>query len=202
MPIFVYLFDVLGVVPSSTKITINLLLQSFFNQVTAFGGGNDTVTVAWPGGIPTLGSADLLLYYFRSPFSLMIQAQSATGKIPAEGAGLTIFGGPLGTLSELRPTPVIGNPQVVTNLTFHELMHNRLQMGDSLLHSGDGLAVADPSFATLSTANKAAMAPVLSSPISQFTQGMTILSNDLSAQNSNDPLAAATVPWADINVGQ
>jgi hypothetical protein len=46
MPIFVYLFDVLGVVPGSTKLTINLLLQSLFNQVTAFGGGNNNVTVA------------------------------------------------------------------------------------------------------------------------------------------------------------
>jgi hypothetical protein len=201
MQIFVYLFDAIGVVPLDARVPINLYLQSLFNQVTAYGGSNDNVTVAWLAGVPNLGAADLLMYYFCKPYSLMVQAGSSSGKVPADSGGLTVFGLPNGngTLSEVRPAQLISSPQQVANLTFHEFMHNKLQVGDN--GHTDGL-FTDPLGSTLSQGNMAQMAPVLSRSISQFSRGMTILSSDLSAQNSNDPLAVATVPWADINVGQ
>ena len=200
MQVFVYLFDALGIVPTATKMTLNASLQSLFNQVTTSGGSNNSVIVAWPGGVPTLGSADVLLYFFSSPYSLS-QAAGYGIIVPDPQGGRTQFGRSSGTLSELRPAGIVDGP-TLANLAFHECMHNKLNVDDKLHAGDDGLAagVVDAS-TTLSANNMQQMSAALSKPIPQFTMGMTILMNALSAQTSNDPLASMN--WDNqINVGQ
>jgi len=70
------------------------------------------------------------------------------------------------------------DPIFLAKLAFHELMHNRLKLGDAELHSQGGLASGNISSSTpLTAANIEAMARVIKDPIAQWTEGIDILTS-------------------------
>jgi hypothetical protein len=186
----VFLFDILGVVPFNLKMTVNTTLQNYFNQVTAFNNNIDTVLVSWPGGTPGISSTDILVYFLDFGHTLMNQVSGGHSGIPSlDGTGAT-WPHPPATLSEMYMS--VSDGVTLANVTFHECMHNKLQLDDSM-HNNDGLRKGAQQGGlgpndTISNGNIQDMAPVISSSVPQFTAGIGILTSAVASQAAGDPL--------------
>jgi len=88
--------------------------------------------------------------------------------------------------------------KVLSNLAFHEAMHNKLQLDNKQLHNGDGLRGTlfksnadiggDVSGKALSQKNIDDMATALSKSVPQWTRGITALILSATRKASGDPL--------------
>jgi hypothetical protein len=68
------------------------------------------------------------------------------------------------------------DPALLAKLAFHELMHNRLKLGDTRLHPQGGLASAEINASTqLTPQNIRTMAAAIDTPIKQWTDGIATL---------------------------
>jgi hypothetical protein len=193
MFVSVFLVDPLGVVPTNLKMSTMSVLQTYFNAVTASNNNADTVTVTWPGGMPFVANTDMIVYYLDFGHTLATQkfgevTSGAAGLPFLDSSGQTILP-PVTTMSEVYMTNF--DPTVLANVTFHELMHNKLQLGDSM-HSMDGLRKGAPQGGlgptdTISSGNIADMAPVISAPVPQFVAGFGVLMTAAASQIARDP---------------
>ena len=155
----VYLCDVLGCVPRSAILNINVTLQSFFEKIVATpGSGFQSALVHWLAYQPTPESHELLLYFV--PDRSLSVAKEAGGPNGSSGDGFTWWRNSVGAVSEVY-TSNISDPDILPLVGFHELMHNKLRLLGALLHPKGGLAADPVAGRTPSASNVSDMAAAL-----------------------------------------
>jgi hypothetical protein len=172
MPLRVFLVDITNRIGDDQRRTaVKAVLQSYFDKVAAK-AKSDKVSVLFVSDDPKPNDNDLIAYYSSSGWHVVSQMPGAPEVNTTEG-GLTYYNG------KVTGSDVVANPDddttMVANLTFHELMHNKLNMGDSM-HRQGGLARSPVDESTpLTNANIDAMAKVLTKDRKQWTGGFALL---------------------------
>lgn len=156
------------------KSSLKTKLEGWFGKIV---DAADTAVVSWTSSAPaTIQDHELLVYFVGSSSGSILKVMPGNTGGGGNGNGLTVFGGSL-TGSEVY---VSNSKTGLAELTFHELLHNKLHLDDANLHKKDGLAVAtvplggQPSATNISDMNKA-----LKNKNKQWTGGW---------QAFNDPL--------------
>ncbi len=170
---------------ASEKATVQSTLLSWFTTVCR--SSAYTAAVSWVSAMPaTILPTDLLCYFMPD------QGTSALRHIPgyASGAGTSqgfTFSTVTANASEVYVSSCRGNGVTwFTELAFHELMHNKLSLGNQGLHAKGGIAAATVSAGmSPSTANYADMRGALATSRIQWTGGWSAIS----CPDPNDPLA-------------
>jgi len=172
MPLRVFLVDITNRIGNDARRTeVKALLQSYFDKVVAK-AKSDKVTVMFVSDNPQPNDNDLIAYYSTTGWHVVSQMPGAPEVKDTEG-GLTYNNG------TVTGSDVVANPDddtsMIANLTFHELMHNKLNMGDSM-HRLGGLAKSPVDESTpLTNANIEAMAKVLTTDRKQWVGGFALL---------------------------
>ena len=172
MPLRVFLVDITNRIGNDARRTeVKALLQSYFDKVVAK-AKSDKVTVMFVSENPQPNDNDLIAYYSTTGWHVVSQMPGAPEVKDTEG-GLTYNNG------TVTGSDVVANPDddtsMIANLTFHELMHNKLNMGDSM-HRLGGLAKSPVDESTpLTNANIEAMAKVLTTDRKQWVGGFALL---------------------------
>jgi hypothetical protein len=118
------------------KSGLKTKLEGWFSSIVADG---DTASVSWVSSEPsTIQENELLVYFVSSSGSTILKFMPGNNAGGGNGNGLTVFGGNQ-TGSEVY---VSSSKSGLAELTFHELMHNKLHLDDANLHKKDGLARA------------------------------------------------------------
>lgn len=166
----------LGTVQGSVQSGLEALFQQLFTRATQLSVpcAFDSVQVRWTGGCPALGSKDLLVYFVAPPNG---QSGFVCNETTFGTRGLTTWTAQGVTRSDVYvpPCDAGANPMasVLTNLAFHELMHNKLHLNNQQLHGRGGLAGGSVGPATsLTDANVRLMAPALDNAHAQDTSGL------------------------------
>lgn len=172
MPLRVFLVDITNRIGDDTRRTsVKAVLQKYFDKVVAK-AKSDKVSVMFVNDNPQPNDNDLIAYYSTSGWHVVSQMPGAPEVKSTEG-GLTYNNG------TVTGSDVVANPDddttMIANLTFHELMHNKLNMGDSM-HRMGGLAKSPVDESTpLTDVNIAAMAKVLTQDRKQWVGGFALL---------------------------
>jgi len=172
MPLRVFLVDITNRIGNDTRRTeVKALLQSYFDKVVAK-AKSDKVTVMFVSDNPQPNDNDLIAYYSTTGWHVVSEMPGAPKVKDTEG-GLTYNNG------TVTGSDVVANPDddtaMIANLTFHEFMHNKLNMGDSM-HRLGGLAKSPVDESTpLTNANIEAMAKVLTTDRKQWVGGFALL---------------------------
>jgi hypothetical protein len=118
------------------KSGLKTKLEGWFSSIVADG---DTASVSWVSSEPsTIQENELLVYFVSSSSSTILKFMPGNNAGGGNGNGLTVFGGNQ-TGSEVY---VSSSKSGLAELTFHELLHNKLHLDDANLHKKDGLARA------------------------------------------------------------
>ena len=136
MPLCVFLVDITNRIGDDARRTsVKAVLQKYFDKVVAK-AKSDKVSVMFVSDNPQPADNELIAYYSTSGWHVVSQMPGAPEVKDTEG-GLTYNNG------TVTGSDVVANPDddttMIANLTFHELMHNKLNMGDSM-HRMGGLA--------------------------------------------------------------
>jgi hypothetical protein len=172
MPLRVFLVDITNRIgDDARRTTVKAVLQSYFDRV-ATKAKSDKVSVLFVSEDPKPNDNDLIAYYSSSGWHVVSQMPGAPEVNSKEG-GLTYNN------TTVTGSDVVANPDddtnLIANLTFHELMHNKLNMDDSM-HKLGGLARSPVDESTpLTNANIEAMAKVLTKDRKQWTGGFALL---------------------------
>src|SRR3954452_12868338 len=155
MPLRVFLVDITNRIGDYARRTaVKAVLQTYFDKV-AEKAKSDKVSVLFVSDDPKPNDNDLIVYYSTSGWHVVSQ-MAGTPEVKATEGGLTYNNG------KVTRSDVVANPDddttMVANLTFHELMHNKLNMDDSM-HRLGGLSRSPVDESTpLTNANIEAMA--------------------------------------------
>lgn len=151
-------------------------LQTYFDAVGKAMKPADKISVSWAQGTPQPAPQDLLVYFTSPEFSVV---ERFAGK-PANMAtdGWTSFN----TGADKRVTEVASevyckalDPDLLANLAFHEIMHNKLAIGNEL-HRRNGLAQATVGPETkLTPQNSSDVAAAMRNAHPQWTGGIALL---------------------------
>ena len=169
MPYSVYLVDITNRIGSDDRRNeVKAVLQSYFDPIAKKAGVKDGARVSFVTVNPHPKDNELIAYYSTSGWHVVTEMPGA--KIPADAeGGLTHWNG------KITGSDVVADAdtetRTIANLTFHELMHNKLRMGDEM-HRLGGLA-ASPVDSSMrpSARNAAAMSAALLNPGPQWTGG-------------------------------
>jgi hypothetical protein len=190
----VYLFNAVGAgpagnntVPAATLTTIAQLLTEDFNKVVA---AHDAKAAQKYGGVqvtwtmtPAPQDDELLLYFLPTGATIAEARVLKQGSPPPNHDGLTSFKDGT-TASEAYFTN--SDPQVLANLFFHEFMHNKLHLGNSMHDHHDGLGATPVGPNTpLTKANIAEMGAALGKKQPQWTGGVPILTAAVNVPDSD-----------------
>ena len=148
------------------KNSVKTTLEGWFGKIVDAG---DTALVTWTKSAPaSIQDHELLVYYVANSSGSILRFMPGNSGGSGNGSGLTAFGGSL-TGSEVY---VSSSRSGLAELTFHELMHNKLHLDDANLHKKDGLAVATvPLGGQPSPANITDMNQALKNKNKQWTGG-------------------------------
>jgi hypothetical protein len=157
---------------SEEKNSLKTKLEGWFGKIVDTG---DNAIVSWTSSAPaTIQDHELLVYYVSSSSGSILKAMPGNTSGAGSGNGLTVFGGNL-TGSEIY---VSSSKSGLAELTFHELLHNKLHLDDANLHKKDGLAVkVVPIGGTPSTTNISDMNKALKNKNKQWTGGWQAFSD-------------------------
>jgi hypothetical protein len=98
----------------------------------------DSAVATWTNTAPgSIQDHEMLVYFVGSSGGSILKVMPGNTGGGGSGNGMTVFGGSL-TASEVY---VSSSKSGLPELTFHELMHNKLHLDDGNLHKKDGLAV-------------------------------------------------------------
>jgi hypothetical protein len=136
-PYNVYLVDITNRIGSDDRRNeIKAVLQSYFDPIAKKVGIKEGAKVSFVTDNPQAKPNELIAYYSSSGWHVVTEMPGAKVPADAEG-GLTLWNG------TVTGSDVVADPDTATrtiaNLTFHELMHNKLNMGDEM-HRLGGLA--------------------------------------------------------------
>lgn len=155
------------------KSGLKSTLETWFGKIVDSG---DTAQAIWTTSVPNaIQDHEMLVYFVRSSGTDSILRMMPGNTGGGNGNGLTVFGN--SSASEIY---VSKSKNGLAELTFHELMHNKLQMNDANLHKKDGLAVATvPLGGQPSTSNIGDMKAALKNKNKQWTGGWTAFNDPL-----------------------
>jgi len=157
------------------KNGVKTKLEGWFGKIV---DAADSALCTWTSSAPSsIQDHEMLVYFVKSSGSdsiLRVMPGNTAGA--GSGNGMTVFGGNL-TGSEVY---VSSSKSGLSELTFHELMHNKLHLDDANLHKKDGLAVKTvPLGGKPSDKNIADMKAALKNKNKQWTGGWTAFSDPL-----------------------
>ncbi len=116
------------------KSSVKTTLEGWFGQIVDAG---DTAIVSWVSAEPaSIQEHEMLVYYVSSSTGSILKFMPGANAAGGNGNGLTVFGGSLSSCEIYASSSKSG----LAELTFHELMHNKLHLDDANLHKKDGLA--------------------------------------------------------------
>jgi hypothetical protein len=159
---------------SAEQTDIQTKLTTWFNRITS-GTTYGTASVSWATAVPgTIGGHELLVYFVSDPTDSILV--SMPGGRRGSGDAFTMWSSNL-TSSEIY---VSNSRQYLPEIVFHELMHNKLHLGDTALHAKDGLARVPVSSGTAPSAtNVTDMRTALSTSQPQWTGGWAAYNDPL-----------------------
>jgi hypothetical protein len=121
-------------------VKISNTLQSYFDAVGKAMRPADKITVSWDQGTPAPAPQDLLVYFTSPEFSVVERFAGTPANLGADGWTFYKTG------ADKRVTEVASevycralDPDFLAKLAFHEIMHNKLAIGNEL-HKRNGLA--------------------------------------------------------------
>lgn len=159
---------------SEEKNSVKTKLEGWFGKIVDTG---DSAVVTWTSSAPTsIQDHELLAYFVGSSSGSILKVMPGNTSGAGSGNGLTVFGGSL-TGSEVY---VSSSRSGLAELTFHELMHNKLHLDDANLHKKDGLAVKTVPLGGQPSANNIKdMKAALKNTNKQWTGGWVAFSDPL-----------------------
>lgn len=175
MPYHVYLCDITNRIGSDARrIEVKAILKAYFDPIVKKAGIEDGVTVSFVTDNPQPDDIELLAYYSSSGWHVVTAIEGTEVTADAEG-GLTLDNG------KVTGSDVVADEdhetRRIANLTFHELMHNKLGKGDEM-HTMGGLAGGTVNASMRpSQANTNQMAAALKTKRPQWTGGFALLKN-------------------------
>ena len=173
-----FMVDPLGALKPALGAAIQSELASLFKTVVAATKTFDGNTVVFTPGAANPTAHELLVYFMPSDKSVVKNVPN-TPAVDLTDDGNTAF---QAGASEVYVKS--DNSALLARLAFHELMHNRLMIGNAMHDQGGMAAKTIGASTALSPANIKAMAAVLDKAITQWTQGIAILNN-----GKNDPMS-------------
>lgn len=165
--------------------SVQTILQGFFTTICS--GTSHSAIVQWATAAPTNVSATDLICYFVPSRSESAVIHAPGNSTTGSGHGFT-FRSSTGSCSEVYTSLCrgTGGANWFTELAFHELMHNKLDLGDTALHSRDGLArLPVTGGASPSATNNSQMRAALTTARTQWFGGWAAIT----CPDPNDPLA-------------
>ncbi len=181
MPVYnVFLGDVNSGLDQDIQNSIQQKLQTWFTQITQ--GTDYQATVRWVTSAPNVQPYELLVYFVQSVLDSVVRDMPGSSSVvyTSEG-GITVMT-PAFNASEVH---INLSSSILPEIAFHELMHNKLNVNDAVLHSNNGLASVPISPGTTpSPQNKTLMRNALSRTRTQWTGGWSA---------STDPLAGMDI---------
>lgn len=156
------------------KNGVKTKLESWFGKIVATG---DTALATWISSAPaSIQDHEMLVYFVGSSGGSILKVMPGNTGGGGSDNGMTVFGGNL-TGSEVY---VSSSRSGLSELTFHELMHNKLHLDDANLHKKDGLAVKTvPLGGKPSDTNIKDMKAALKNANKQWTGGWIAFSDPL-----------------------
>ena len=188
----IYIVDPLQFIVRENIMPVAEKLSQWFDPIVKK-AGFDFSHVNFPQFIVTPEPDELIVYICDYDQSVVQFAPGAAGLIPDPSTsphkGITLVGPPAASEVYLKNT----NPQLIAALIFHELMHNKLQAGNSMhatfpnaqMSSAMMTATAD---LAPTAEESAAMAKVLNKHVRQWTDGQEMLWRAARKREKNDPL--------------
>ncbi|HLM01173.1 MAG TPA: hypothetical protein VK400_08945 [Pyrinomonadaceae bacterium] len=159
---------------SAEQTDIQTKLTTWFNRITN-GTSYGTASVSWTTAAPgTIGGHELLIYFVADATDSILVSMPG-GRLGA-GDGFTMWSNNV-TGSEIY---VSSSRQYLAEMAFHELMHNKLHLGDAALHARDGLAHIPVTAGTAPSAtNVTEMRAALATSQPQWTGGWAAYSDPM-----------------------
>ncbi len=171
MPYNVFLIDIMNRIGSDERrAAVQSMLQQYFDPIAKKANFKDGSAVQFVTNTPKPLDFELVAYYGSSAWHVV--SQMPGGKMPkdAEGGGLTVWNGKV-TASDVSADTTT-DTRTLANLTFHELMHNKLHMGEEM-HGLGGLAAGTVDSAMRpSEKNNSVMSAALRNKRPQWTDGV------------------------------
>jgi hypothetical protein len=173
MPYGIFLVDITNRIGSDERrIAIKGALQSYFNPIAKQAGIKDGALVLFVTEDPHPKNNELIAYYSSSGWHVVTEMRGAKVPADAEG-GLTLWNGKVAASDIVADSTT--DTTTIANLTFHELMHNKLGMGDEM-HKLGGLARSPVDSSMRPTPdNIRIMSKHLNDPRPQWTGGVAEL---------------------------
>jgi hypothetical protein len=186
MPYHVYLVDITNQIgDDKRRAEVKAALQAHFNRVAAKAKLSEKISIMFVTDNPQPEDNELVAYYTSSGWHVVSQMPGAP-EVKATEGGLTYFN------HTVTGSDVVANhdddTKMIANLTFHELMHNKLQMGDEM-HRMGGLARSPVDDTTpLTAANVDAMARALLKDRKQWLDGFALLKERAKPISTDGPI--------------
>lgn len=187
----IYIVDPLQCVARENIMPVAEKLSQWFDPIVKK-AGFDFSHVNFPQFIATPEPFELMVYMCEYDQSVVQHAPGAAGLIPNPSTsphkGITLVGPPAASEVYLKNT----NPLLIAALIFHELMHNKLQSGNSM-HGTFSNAQMSAAMMTesadlaLNLEESAAMANALNKHVPQWTGGQEMLWRAARQRDKGDP---------------
>ncbi len=170
----VYLGDVNSGLNDETKNAVQTALSGWFSQIVPSG---TTAVVSWTSSAPaSIQNHEMLVYFVPSSLESVVRGMPGGPGTAGSGDGLTAWTSSL-TASEVYVNSSRG---YLAEMAFHELMHNKLHLGDAALHARNGLARIPVTAGTSPSAqNKSQMRTALSNNQPQWTGAWAAINDPL-----------------------
>ncbi len=170
----IYLGDVNSGLNDEAKSAVQSTLLGWFGRIVPSG---TTAMVSWVSAAPpSIQATELLVYFVRGSLESVVRGLPGGPGTSGSGDGLTAWSGSL-TASEVY---VSSSRSYLAEMAFHELMHNKLHLGDAALHSRNGLAHIPVTAGTSpSTQNVTQMRGALSNSQPQWTGAWAAINDPL-----------------------
>lgn len=174
MAIFtVYTCDALGSMQATVGTAVQAKLKEYFSKITEGTYDSCEVKEALPG--QKMEENELLVFFMPPGLSIAASLPGATSKPDPTSDGVTIWTTASGAVSEVYAKTSL-DAEMLAKLAFHELMHNKLRLGDDLHKNQDGLGAREvgPS-SQLTAKNIAGMKTALKNKTLQWVAGVAVL---------------------------
>jgi hypothetical protein len=185
----VYLADLPGKNMNIWYSPIREVLQSYFDRVVKEAPAFSGARVQWTKTVPPVKPWELLVYFlkYRSDSLIVSRFKQKENLDNTNGFTKPVPAGVKTTTSEVYVAGWENDSRSLANLAFHELMHNKLQLGDYALHNGiDGTGLAVETItptSALSQRNVDIMAANLRDIVPQWTEGYTLFFDPMKFTN-------------------
>jgi hypothetical protein len=165
--------------PNNAWADVRTQLNLLFDPVIGYAGGFEGALVKYSNGIVSPAPNELLVYVMPPGKSIVARSPNARQQNDPTADGTTNF---IAGASEIYATN-INKPVLKAKLAFHELMHNKLRLGQTTAHGPDGLHTTQDGLGMatigedtpLTRKNIVTMAKDLAKPVPQWTAGIQIV---------------------------